>query len=120
MREKLYKTTFVSSKMDESKGKVLLSGFELDAVEKAICDNVIKSHIKKIEEKSEFEYLKLRLRKVKKGNNCLHMVEGTLKVRREIFTSKTEDFNLFSGLAEVMEKLLNELNHKLRTSRQRK
>jgi hypothetical protein len=106
--------------MEETKGKILLSGFGLEEAERAICDNIIKSHISKIEERSKFDYLKLRLRKSQRGKNCLHEIEGTLKVKGGIFTSKTEDFNLFSALAEIMEKLLNELNHKIRTSRQNK
>lgn len=106
--------------MAETKGKVLLSGFELDEAEKAICDNIIKNHVSKIRERDDFDYVKLRLRKSQRGNNFLHEIEGSLKSRNQIFTSKSQDFNLFSALAETMEKLLNELVHKLRTSRQRK
>jgi ribosome-associated translation inhibitor RaiA len=106
--------------MAETKGKILLSGFELDAAERAICDNVIKSHVSKITERADFDYIKIRLRKSQRGKNYLHEIEGTLKVRNQVFTAKTQDFNLFSALAEVMEKLLNELVHKLRTNRQRK
>ena len=106
--------------MTETKGKVLLSGFELDAAEKAICDNIIKSHISKIKERADFDEIKLRLRKRQRGKNYLHEVEGSLKVKNRVFNAEKTDFNLFSALADVMEKLLNEITHKLRTSRQRK
>lgn len=106
--------------MNEDKGKVLLAGFELDAAERAICDNVIKSYVSKIRERADFDYIKLRLRKSQRGKNYHHEVEGTLKANKEIFTAKITDFNLFSAIAEVMEKLSNEMMHKMRTSRQRK
>lgn len=106
--------------MEEDKGKVLLAGFKLDEAEKSIVNNIIKNHVSKIKERADFDYIKLRLRKSQRGKNFLHEIEGSLKARRGIFTAKTTDFNLFSALAEVMEKLMNEMIHKLRTSRQRK
>ena len=106
--------------MTETKGKILLSGFELEAAERAICDNIIKNNVSKIKERGDFEYIKIRLRKSQRGKNYLHEIEGTLKVENQIFTAKTQDFNLFSALAESMEKLLNELVHQHRTSRQKK
>ena len=105
--------------MNEDRGRVLLSGFNLEPAEKAICENVIKSHVSKIKERADFEYIKIRLRKVAKGKNFLHEIQAELKAGNKIFSSKTADYNLFSGIAEAIEKLTNELVHKLRTSRQK-
>jgi len=106
--------------MIETKGKILLSGFNLDEAENAIVSNIIRHHVNKIRERTDFDYLKLRLRKIAKGKTFLHEIEGSLKTRNQIFASKSADYNLFSALAEVMEKLLNELRHRMRTQRQRK
>jgi len=106
--------------MAEDKGKILLSGFDLDEAEKAICNNIIQNYKHKISERADFEYIKLRLRKSQKGKTYIHEIRADLKAGNQVFNTKTTDFNLFSGLAEAMEKLLNELVHKLRTSRQKK
>ena len=95
--------------MEEARGKVSLSGFELDEAEKAIVDNIIKSWQHKISERTEYDYIKIDLKKTKKGNNFLHEVKGTLKKRNELFTSQATDFNLFAATAEVLEKLLNNI-----------
>jgi len=104
--------------MKETNGKILLAGFRLEEAERAICDSVIKNYAHKIQERADFDNIKLRLRKSQRGKNTLHEIEASMKARNLIFTARTQDFNLFSALAEAMEKLLNELNHKLRTSRQ--
>jgi len=104
--------------MNEDKGRVLLSGFELEAAEKAICDNLIKSHVSKIKERADFDYIKIRLRKIAKGKTFLHEIQAEMKADRKFFSSKTAEYNLFSALAEAIEKLQHELTHKLRTSRQ--
>lgn len=106
--------------MTEAEGKIFLSGFELEPAEKAIADNVIKSYSHKIKERAGYDYIKLSLKKSQRGRVCLHKVRGTLKKGALVLTSKAEDYNLFSAIAEVLEKLLNELVHKSRTSRQRR
>lgn len=106
--------------MEETGKNVLLNGFELEPAERAIVDNIIKSRINKIRERADFDYIKLRLRKSPRGKNYLYEIEASLKAKKEIFNAKITDFNLFSALAEVMEKLLSEMIHKIRTARQRK
>jgi len=106
--------------MEKTSGRVLLAGFELEEAERAICDNIIKNYSHKINERAEFENIKIRLRKSSKGKKVLNEIEASLKAQGQIFTARMTDFNLFSALADAMEKLLNELTHKLRTSRQNK
>lgn len=106
--------------MEEDKGRVLLAGFKLDEAERAICDNIIKNYSHKINERVRFDNLKIRLRKSPRGKNTLHEIEASLKANNKIFSANVTDFNLFSGLAEAMEKLLNETIHQLRTNRQNK
>jgi len=104
--------------MDERSGKVLLSGFDNDEVEKAIMDNMLKNYEHKILERTSYDYLKLRLRKSRKAKTFLYQIEGELKVKSKQFSAKAQDYNLFSVLSDVLEKLLNELTHTLRTARQ--
>jgi len=106
--------------MTEDEGKIFLSGFELEPAEKAIANNVIKSCSYKIKERAGYDYIKLSLKKSQRGKICLHRVKGTLKKGTLVLTSNAEDYNLFSAIAEVLEKLLNELVHKSRTNRQKK
>lgn len=99
-------------------GNILLNGFELEKAEKAITDNIIQNYSHKLQERVDFEQLKLRLRKSPKGKAFLHEIDGELKTRRDRFTAKASDYNLFAVLAEVLDKLMNEAVHKQRTSRQ--
>ena len=104
--------------MDERSGKVLLSGFEIDEVEKVIVNNMLKNYEQKILERSPYDYLKLRLRKSQKAKTLLYQIEGELKIKSKKFSAKAQDYNLFSVLSDVLEKLFNEMTHTLRTARQ--
>jgi len=106
--------------MEETKEKALLAGFSLDEAEMAICNNIIKNYSHKIRERVDFSELRIRLKKTQKGKNWLHEIEAGIKSGNRNFAARTSDYNLFAALAEAMEKLLNELTHKLRTSRQKK
>ena len=106
--------------MDQTNGKVFLTGFELEPAEKAITDNILKNYSHKIGERAEYEYLRLRLKKSQHGKAYHHDVDGKFKVGNNVFSAKVTDYNLFSAVAEVLEKLLNEMTHKIRTNRQTK
>lgn len=106
--------------MTEAEGKIFLSGFELEPAERAIADNVIKSYSHKIGERAGYDYIKLSLKKSQRGKLSLNRISGTLKNGKIVLTSKAEDYNLFSAIADVLEKLLNELVHKSRTNRQQR
>ena len=97
--------------MTEMPGKVLLSGFDLEPAEKLIAENVVRNFSRKISERSSYEYLKLRLKKSRKGKTFLHQVSGELKIKNKKFEAEASDYNLFSVLADVLEKLLNEMIH---------
>lgn len=104
--------------MTEAGGRILLAGFELEPAERAIVDNIVKNYNHKISERGDYEFIKLDLKKTQKGKNFLHHVRGTLKAGRLLLKSEATDYNLFASVAEVLENLLNELTHKLRTRRQ--
>lgn len=95
-------------------GKVLLAGFKLEPAERAIVDNIIKNYSHKLSERSSYDYLKLRLKTSRKGQTFLHEVEGELKTENNRFSARETGYNLFSVLADVLDKLLNEMVHSQR------
>ena len=102
-------------------GKILLSGFKLEAAEKAIADNIIKNYQTKFE-RVGFDYLKLDLRQKPHsmhGKETLYELNGLLFARKK-FSSRAEGLNLFLIMAEVLDNLLQEAEHIKRTRRQRK
>ncbi len=97
------------------KGKIVVSGFKLDRAEKAIINNLIRSWKEKIERRIKFKEIKINIKKVKKGKNFMHEISGNMLcegLKKKKFNTKVSDYNLFSAIAEVFEKLLNEALHK--------
>lgn len=99
-------------------GKIILAGFELEPAEKAIIDNLIKNYQHKIEEKIQFEEIRLRLKKAQHGKVFLHEVQGFMTAGKR-YNAEASDYNLFAATAEVLEKLMHEAEHNKRTSRQK-
>ena len=102
-------------------GKILLSGFKLEAAEKTIADNMLKNYQAKLERVS-FDYLKLDLRQKphsKHGKETLYELNGLLFAGKK-FSSRAEGLNLFLIIAEVLDNLLQEAEHVRRTKRQRR
>ena len=106
--------------MAEAGGKILISGFKLEEEEKAIVNEVLESYVRKIEERFGFEEIMLRLKKSRRGKAFLHEVQGTLVSTNtgKQFKARVTDYNLFSALSEVFEKLMREAEHAQRTKRQ--
>lgn len=98
--------------------KVMLVGFDLEPVERAIVDNIITSYSKKMTERASCDSLQLRLRKKQHGKTFLHEIEGKLRANGAEFNSHGTDYNLFAAVDAVLEKILNEIVHKQRTKRQ--
>jgi hypothetical protein len=98
--------------------KVSLVGFDLDPSEDEIVQNTVKTYVRKIEERTGFEQLKITLKKSRHGDAYLHEVQGELFSGKWRLSANTKEYNLLSALSEVFEKILNEIEHKKRTSRQ--
>jgi len=106
----------------KDRGKVLLSGFNLDKAEKSIANNLVQNYISKIKLRLGFKEVKLRLKKSRHGKTFLHEVQGTLlsPISKKLFKAKATDYNLFSAMADVFEKLMKEAEHKLRRQKARR
>ena len=57
-------------------GQIVLNGFELEAAEKAIVENLVKNYKHKMSEKGKFEYVQLRMRKARREKHlCMRWKE---------------------------------------------
>jgi len=106
-------------------GKIALSGFDLEPIEKSIVDKIIKTHERKIREKVGYKEIKLNMKKSQKAKTFLHEIHGRLitdgkNMQKHDFEAKSSDYNLFSAVDEVLEKLLKEAENKKRTPKEQK
>ncbi|MEK6820729.1 MAG: hypothetical protein AABX71_03390 [Nanoarchaeota archaeon] len=106
--------------MAGAEGKIAVSGFKLDASEKAIVNEVVENYARKIEEKFGFKEIMLRLKKSRHGKAFHHEIQGTLIVEdgEKQLKAEATDYNLFAALSQVFEKLMREAEHGERTKRQ--
>lgn len=101
-----------------SEGKVLLVGFELESEEKSLVNRTLERYLRKIEEKTSYQELRLNLKKSAHGKTFMHEIQGSMITGKRRTTSNATGYNLYKVLSEVLEKILNEIEHKERTSRQ--
>jgi len=91
-------------------GKIILTGFKLDPVEKSMIERIIRTYKHKIGEKIKYSEIRLRLKKSARGQTFLHEVQGVLLADKK-YTSKMTDFNLLFAASEVLEKLMHGAEH---------
>lgn len=92
--------------------KISFSGFDLESSEQQKVNELIERYLRKIEDRlSDYEDIKLRLRKSKHGKAFLHEVEGDIVVKGKILTSRCTDYNLYTAISKVFEKMLREIEH---------
>ncbi|MFH1501074.1 MAG: hypothetical protein ABIE22_03980 [archaeon] len=94
-------------------GQILLSGFDLEPAERAIVDNIISNYNYKISLKCDYEYIQIKLKVSRRGKMFLHQINASLKTGNKILNSTASDYNLFAVLAEVLENLLHEAEHRI-------
>jgi len=92
--------------------KISFSGFKLEFSEREKVNELIERYLRKIEDRlSDYEDIKLRLKKSKHGKAFLHEVEGDIIIKGKILTSKCTDYNLYTALSKVFEKMIREIEH---------
>ena len=92
--------------------KLSLSGFNLESSELQKVNELVERYIRKIEDRlSDYQEIKLRLRKSAHGKAFLHEVEGDIIVKGKVLTSQCVDYNLYTAISEVFEKMLREIEH---------
>lgn len=103
--------------MVAEEGRIVVSGSNFEEAEKAILDNLIKSYKHKISEKIQFKEISLRIKKSEHGKTFLHEVQGKM-IADKVYSAEVTEYNLFSAVDSVLDKLLNEAIHHQRTRRQ--
>jgi hypothetical protein len=100
-------------------GNITLIGFKLDSVELVVVKKIVGNYARKLAEKSGYKEIKLRLKQREHGKSLLNEIEAEAVVQRDKtegsdirLSAAAQDYNLFSALAIVMEKLLSEAEHK--------
>lgn len=112
-------------------GNITFVDFKLEPAELVVVRKITGNYVKKISEVSNYKELKLRLKKREHGKAFLYEIEAeavithgkktaekTYKGKNVMLNATVADYNLFSALSAVLEKIFNEASHKSRTTRE--
>ena len=89
-------------------GDIVLVGFSLEPVEMIVVKKIIGTYAKKIKEKTEYQEIKVTLKKTEKGKSFLHEVNVDVKSSAGLLTSNITNNNLYTALSEALEKIYNQ------------
>jgi ribosome-associated translation inhibitor RaiA len=95
---------------------VSLVGFkQFDKIEQESVKKVMATYIKKIEERTDYQHLKISLKQHQRNKMFLHEIKADLLLTPGVtlnaeFTHK----NPYKAIAQVMIKIINEINHQKR------
>jgi ribosome-associated translation inhibitor RaiA len=93
-------------------GNIVLAGFSLDPAEMIVVKKIVGNYAKRINEKTEYKEIKIRLKQAQKIKSFLHSINVEVYTNKGILTSSTEDKNLYSGLSAALEKIYSQAEHK--------
>ena len=99
-------------------GDIILVGFSLEPTEMIVAKKIIGNYVRKISEKTDYQDIKITLKKTQKAQSFLHEIEVNVKTNKGILAADTVNNNLYTALSEALEKTYNQAEHKERTSRQ--
>ena len=93
-------------------GNIALVGFEvLDPIEIAVVKKIVGNYVKKMCENAGYKELRLTLQEHQKGKTFLHEIDGQAIFSEGKFGSNVQEWNLYTALASVLEKILAEVVH---------
>lgn len=95
-------------------GNIVLSGFDMDDQEMVVLKKIVGNYAKKIKNFHNYEQLKLEIKVHAKGKTKRFEVKALLLYGENRATSETEGFNAFVLITEALEKILNEVQHKVK------
>jgi len=92
---------------------VSLIGFgAFDKIEQEAVKKVMSTYIKKIEERTNYNELKIRLKQHQRNKLFIHEINADLIITPGIsLNAKFEHKNPYKAIAQVMIKLINEISH---------
>jgi ribosome-associated translation inhibitor RaiA len=101
-------------KVDSNKRKIVFEKFDcLDKEEVLVARKIVEKYAQKIEKITEIEQIKLELKahsKVKVNN---FEVKGHIDYKQGTAMSEQQDINPFVAIDIVMEKMFQEIKHKI-------
>lgn len=101
-------------------GGISLVGFDvLEPAELIVVKKLVGSFVRKLGEQANYSSLRLELKQHKKGKTFLHEINAMAEVNGCSFGSNVEDYNLYSGLNKVSEKIISEASHRKRLPKQK-
>lgn len=92
---------------------VSLIGFkQFDKSEQKVVKKVMSTYIKKIEERTDYEELKIRLKQHQRNKMFIHEIKADLLLTPGVnLNAKFTHKNPYKALAQVMIKIINEITH---------
>ena len=94
---------------------ISLRGFDnLDSLELKKLEEIVSKSLKKITFQEDYDQIIIELKQHKHNNEFVHEIKATLFLKKQRFSSKNSDKNLYKALKIALDKLLSELEHKLK------
>lgn len=92
---------------------IQMIGFDkLDPVEVNIVNEMLQVYLKKLDNKTDYELLKLKLKMHQKSTIFMHELESELIIHPGMsFSATLTHKNLYKATSLVMKKLLSEVDH---------
>lgn len=96
------------------KGTIALVGFEvLDQSEQDVALKVVESYLKKLSTLGDLQEMKISLRQHQHGKTFKHELNALAIFKQGRFDSAVTEWNLYTALSSVCEKILSEVEHKI-------
>lgn len=95
-------------------GNIVLSNFELDEQELVIAKKLIGNYAEKIRRFHDYDELKLEMKTHLKGKNRHFEIQAMLVFNGNRASASSQGTNPFVIISEILEKILKEVEHKVR------
>jgi len=99
---------------EELGGNIILSGFDLDNQEKIIVKKMSGKYVEKIRNLAEYDELKLVMKSHLENKTKKYEVKGLVIFGGNKAESEAQGFNVFVLIDEVMQKIINEIERKVK------
>ena len=95
-------------------GNIVLENFEIDQQEMIVVKKIVGNYAEKIRYFKEYQELKLEMKTHLKAKNRHFEVKALLTFDGGTAPAESQGLNLFVLINEVLEKILQEVKHKVR------
>jgi len=91
-------------------GNIALVGFEiLDPAETVIAKKIVGNYVRKMNNNGEYKEMRLTLQRHAHGKSFKHEITGLSIFSEGRFNSNATDWNVYTAISQVCEKMLQEL-----------